>query len=158
MITVTQNFGTVADVAGAALNSLADGAYWQSASINNSVILGLWLEIFLTIVTTTTAGNDGSVDVYIAPSIDGGTDFAGGASGSQGSYSDSGNVDPDLLTFIGSVPIDASETTARTYEGYLQLPANVPEYFSIVLQNNTGAALASSGHAVEYRLNKFDSA
>jgi len=147
------SFGTNTALTVTNLQSVADGAGWQSANIDNTD--GLWAELFLTIATTTTAGDaSGTVDVYLAASTDGGTDHAGGATGSEGGYTDSADVDPDNLRFIGSVPVDASETTARTYRHHIVVH-DLPEDFAIVCINNSGAALAASGNAVEYRLNKI---
>lgn len=157
MATVTVNYGTNTALTVTNLHSLGDGSYWQSASINNSTIKGLWVEVFITILTTTTAGTNGTVELYIANSTDGGTDFAGGASGSEGTYTDTANVDPDDLEYIGTMQVDATETTARTYK-WRGSHHNVGEHFSFVIRNNCGAALGASTNAVEYRLNKYDSA
>lgn len=156
MATVTTNFGTNTALTVTNLHSLGDGAWWQSAAIDNGTIKGLWMELFVTILTTTTAGSDATVDIYIAGSTDGGTDFAGGASGSEGSYTVTGNSD-EQLRLIAAIPIDASETSARTYEWH-GVVHDIPEDFSLLIQNNTGTALGASTNAVEYRLNKYDSA
>ena len=53
------------------LNSLADATYWASATYVNSTNLSFEVDVFITILTTTTAGADGSVDIWVAPSVDG---------------------------------------------------------------------------------------
>lgn len=156
MTTTTQNFGTNTALTVTNLHSLGDGAWWQSAVIDNGTVKGLWMELFITILTTTTAGSDDFVDVYLAGSTDGGTDFAGGASGSEGSYTVVGNSDEQLEP-IASIPIDASETTARTYKKRLVVH-DIGEDMAILINQNTGTALGSSVNAVEYRLHKYDSA
>ena len=134
------------------LQSLGDDSYWQSAVIDNAGG-AFTMEIFLTIVTTTTAGSaTGRVDVFIAGSTDGGTDFAAGASGSEGSFTDSANTRIRQARLIGTMPVDASETTARTLK-YHFITAQLPEDFAILIGNQTGTGLGSSGNAVEYRLN-----
>jgi hypothetical protein len=143
-------FGTNTALTVTNLHSLGDGSWWQSASIDNSSSLAEEAHLFITILTTTTAGSDGFVDVYLAASQDGGTDFAGGASGSEGSYTVTGNSD-EQLRFVASIPVDASETTARTYE-FHTVVHDLPERFSILMENNTGAAIGSSTNAVEYQL------
>lgn len=158
MATATVNFGTASALTVTNLHSLGDGSYWQSAVVDNGTIKGMWAEVFLTIATTTTAGDaDGHVELYYAGSVDDGTDFSGGASGSEGSYTDSGDVDPDDLEIVGVMPIDASETTARTYKKRFVIPY-ISEDFALVIRNQSGAALASSGNAVEVQINKYDSA
>jgi len=156
MATVTTNFGTNTALTVTNLHSLGNAAYWQSAAIDNGTVLGLWAELFVTIVTTTTAGSDGSVKVYLAGSTDGGTDYAGGASGTEGSYTVIGNSD-EQLQYITSIPIDASEIIARTYKKRIVIH-DLPEDFAILIKNDTGTGLAASGNLVEYRLNKYDSA
>jgi len=115
MATVTTNYGTNTALTVTNLHSLGNGSWWQSASIDNTSTKALWMEVFVTILTTTTAGSNANVDVYLAGSNDGGTDYAGGASGSEGSYTVTANSS-DQLRFIGSMPVDASETTARTFK------------------------------------------
>ena len=147
------SFGTNTSLTVTNLQSLGDNSFWQSAKIDNTD--GLWAEVFLTIVTTTTAGDAiGRVDIYIAGSNDGGTDFAGGATGTEGTYTDSANTRVAQLRQVGSMTIDASETTARTLKFQVAVQ-DLPEDFAIVLGNQTGTAIASSGNAVEYRLNKI---
>lgn len=157
MATVTANFGTNTALVVTNLQSLADDALWQSANISNDTVLGTWYEFFVTIGTTTTAGNAlEGMDIGIAGSTDGGTDHAGGASGTEGSYTDTANQFRNLSPKL-FMPIDASETTARTFTHHFVL-YDPPEDFAVVIRNRSGAALAASGNAVEYRLNKHDSA
>lgn len=66
------------------LNSLTSTSYWASATFVNTTNLAYEVEIFITILTTTTAGSSGSVDVYAAGSTDGGADFAGTVTGAGG--------------------------------------------------------------------------
>lgn len=156
MATATQNFGTNTALTVTNLHSLGDGSWWQSASIDNGTIKGMWAEIFVTILTTTTAGSDATVDIYYAGSTDAGTDFAGGASGSEGSYTVTGNSN-EQLKLIDSMPVDATETTARTYK-FRTIVHDIGEDFAILIQNNTGTALGASTNAVEYRIHKYDAA
>lgn len=156
MTTTTQNFGANTALTVTSLHSLGDGSWWQSNKIDNGVIKGFWMELFITILTTTTAGSDGTVDVYLAGSTDGGTDFAGGASGTEGTYTVVGNSEQQL-ELVGAISIDATETTARTYKSRLTVH-DIGEDFSILIENNTGAALGATVNAVEYRLHKYDSA
>lgn len=155
MATATQNFGANGTLT-MTLNSLADGAWRQSAAIDNGTIKGFWMELFVTILTTTSAGSNASVDFYLAASNDGGTDFAGGASGSDAAYTVVANSN-DQFRFIGAMPVDASETTARTFKHSIVVH-DIGEDFSIVAENNTGVALGASTCLVEYRLHKYDSA
>lgn len=157
MATITQDFGTNTSLTVTNLHSLADGSFWQSSAIDNGTTKGFILELFITIATTTTAAsNVGYIDVYYAGSTDGGTDFAGGASGTEGSYTNSGNNNVRHMELIASLYCDATETTARTFE-YRRNFRDIGEDFSIVIGNQSGAALASSGNLVEYRIHRADS-
>jgi len=152
----TQNFGANTALTVTNLHSLGDGAWWQSDVIDNGTIKGMWMEVFVTILTTTTAGNNATCGVYMAASVDGGTDFEGGASGTEGSYTIVANSE-DQLTSIGSMPVDASEVTARTFKKRFVVH-DIGEDFSILIENNTGVAIGATVNAVEYRIHKYDSA
>lgn len=158
MATVTQNFGTNTALTVTNLHSLADGSFWQSAVIDNGTVKGMWIELFITILTTTSAASAvGTIDVYYSGSTDGGTDFAGGASGSEGSFTNSANNSVNHMELIGSLYCDATETSARTFKYRLAF-GPIGEDFAIVIGNNSGQALGASTNAVEYRLHKYDSA
>lgn len=156
-MSIDASFGSNTALTVTNLQSLADEGYWQSATIDNGTVKGTWMEIFLTIVTTTTAGDaNGAVIVFLAGSTDGGTDFAGGATGSEGTFADTANLDHRHMRRVGMRSCDASETTARTYK-YHFLVKDLPEDFTLVVKNESGTTLASSGCACEYRLNKHTS-
>ena len=159
MATATVNFGANTALTVTNLQSLADGSYWQSAAIDNGTIKGFWAEVFVTIVTTTTAAADalGSIDLFMASSVDGGVDFQGGASGTEGSYAITGNNDEKHLDLVRSFSCDAIEVVARTYK-YRAVLHNLAEDFALIIANQSGAALAAAGCAVEYRIHKYDSA
>lgn len=157
MATAEQNFGTTSVLVVTNLHSIADDAFWQSVKVDNSVIKGFWLEVYLTIVTTTTAAADalGVINLRLAASEDN-TLFAGQLTGVEGAYSDTLNLDHRHTTPMASFSCDASETTARTYR-YRAILHNVPEFFALLVENKSGAALAAAGNVVEYRINKYDS-
>lgn len=158
MTTATQNYGTTSVLTVTALQSLADDAFFQSDSIDNSVILGFWAEVFLTIVTTTSAAADanGTINLRMAASEDD-TIFAGQLTGSQGSYSDTLNLDHRHTTPVASFSCDAIETTARTYR-YRAIIHDLPKYFALLVENKSGQALAASANVIELAIHKYDSA
>jgi len=131
------------------LQSLGNNGYWQSASISNATVLGLWLELFITIATPATGSATGYIEVFYAGSTDGGTDFAGGASGTQGPYSTSSSNDPGAMEHLGRFPCDATGATSKKYR--IAVPY-IGEHFAIVIKNVCGASLSATGNAVEYRL------
>ncbi len=143
------------------LHSLSDAAAWQSDDMDNEATEdAVWADIMVRIGTTTTAGDaTGYCDVYVAKSIEATPDYAGGASGSEGSYSPSPSLAEQLknLKFIGRVACQADETTARTYEAVFSLPPfSLPQNWSIVIVNETGTGLAASGNEVHVSNNQGD--
>ena len=135
------------------LSSLADAAYWVSSVFDNTNIRAHTLEIFITLDTTTTAGTSGSIDVFIAGSVDGGTNFAGGiTTESDATYSPVGD---DMLHWklLGSLNYTA-ETTARVMKKRFSM-YDIPKHFKLVILNDTGTALGSGNTAIELNAIKF---
>ncbi len=131
------------------LQSLADNAFWESAALENDTTKAQVKELFITIATTTTAGDAGGfAAVYIAGSVDGGTDYEGTApDGTESTETFDASMERNM-DLVATIPIDASETTARTFRQRVRIGLP-PKDYVVVLENQTGAALASSGNAVE---------
>ncbi len=157
MATATQNYGTIVDgLTLTALQSLADDAFWQSDKQSNTTILGFWMEVWLTIVTTTSAGDaNGVINLRLGESEDD-TLFTGQMTGSEGTYSDTLNLDHRHTRPLQSFPCDAVETTARTYR-YKAIVHDMPQQFAFLIENKSGQALASSNNVLEYAIHKYDS-
>lgn len=157
MATATVKYGTEATLVVAALHSLADDGFWQSAEQSNAVILGFWAEVFLTIVTTTGVGDaNGVINLRMgAGRVTG--ELAGQLTGSEGGYDDLLNLDHRHTTPVASFSCDAIETTARTYK-YRAVIHDLPEFFAFLIENKSGQALASAGNEVRVRIHKYDSA
>jgi len=157
MATATQVFGITNVLTVTNLHSLGDNAFWQSAKITNNVILGFWAEVYVTIVTTTSAGDaNGVINLRMAASEDD-TLFAGQLTGSEGSYADTANLDHRHTSQVASFPCDASEVTARTYR-YRAVIHDLPKFFALLIENKSGQALASAANVVEYSIHKYASA
>lgn len=157
MATATVNFGTATNLTVTNLQSLGDDAFWQSDEIDNDVILGFWAEVFITIVTTTTAGDaSGVVNLRMGAGRATGQ-LAGQMTGTEGTYADTANLDHRHTTPVASFSCDASETTARTYK-YRAIIHDLPEFFALLIENKSGQALASAGNEVRVRIHKYDSA
>ena len=146
------SYTTVAPPTVIALNSLASTAYWTSPNFDNDINLAFEVEIFITILTTVTAGTTGSCNVYIAGSVDGGTDYAGGVTGTDAAWTPLGD-DVSHLQALGSLKY-TSEVLARTQRKRFVL-SNVPKDFKIVIYNGTGAALGATTCAVEWNAIKY---
>lgn len=147
------SYTTVSAPAVTALNSLASAAYWVSPDFDNATNLAYELDIFITLLTTTTEGTTGTVDVYIAGSNDGGTNYAGGiTTQSDATYTPTGD-DVSELRFLMSFTYTA-ETTARTLEKLARLH-DIPKNFKLVVYNGTGTGLGATTCAVEYQSIKY---
>jgi hypothetical protein len=113
---------------------LANGGTAVSSAIDNSTNGYLSAEFQIRVRTGTVAGTP-TVTVYILRSIDGGTD-----------YDDSTNVNnPEVLRQI------STPTATTTYTSSIRVES-LPQYFKIMLVNNTGGALDSTGsnHYIKY--------
>ena len=135
-----------------ALNSLASTAYWASPNFDNETNLAYEVEVFVTLLTTTTAGTAGSCDVYLAGSNDGGTDYAGDVTGSDAAWVPVGD-EVSELRFLGALAY-TSETTARTQKQRF-LITDIPKDFKLVVYNGTGTALGATTCAVEWNSIKY---
>jgi hypothetical protein len=157
MAEATQVYGTTTPLTVTNLHSLGDDAFWQSDKITNAAVKGFWAEVYVTIVTTTGVGDaNGVINLRMAASEDN-TLFAGQLTGSEGSYSDTLNLDHRHTTPVASFPCDALEATARTYR-YRAIIHDLPEFFAFLIENKSGQALASGSNVVEYRIHKYASA
>lgn len=157
MATATLNFGSIANLVVTALQSLVDDGFWQSDEQDNSAIKGFWAEIFLTIVTTTTVGDaNGVINLRVASGYVT-TALSGQLTGSEGAYLDTLNRDHRHTDAVRSFSCDASEATARTYK-YRAVIHNLSEFLALLIENKSGATLASAGNEVRVRIHKYDSA
>jgi len=136
------------------LQSLASSATagWQSARISDVSTKALDYTIFVKLTTANTApANDKAAYVYISPamSTDGGTTWLhadGGTgtlpSGSEGTYT---IASPNNLKLLGVL---SYTTQQMVMQGSFNLSGAVglsmPEGFSIIIVNYTGAALSTS--------------
>ncbi len=136
------------------LNGLANGAYWVSPDVDNNTILGIEIEALLTLVTTVLAGVNGAVQIYIAGSIDGGSNYAGGiTSESDAVYVPLGD---DVSHWSPNNVISyTSETLARTPKKRIVVNSPVPRNFKFIVFNNTGTPLDAAGNSIALNSIKY---
>lgn len=127
-----------------AMDSLASGAY-VSAGVITALSSGkVPLEILLEVeVTPGTVAAPRQVTVFCQRSIDNSSFETGPTSGTS-------TTDEANLTFIGVLPCASNSTLQRGMFSLTQALGVIPPYARIVIKNETGAALAASGHAVYY--------
>jgi hypothetical protein len=162
MSTVKKSPGSYTTLTVTHLNSLANSqtAGWQSAVIDDSgtgSVDALDYEIAVSLtMANTAAGNDKTAYVYVAPAMytgaawlfnDGGTTTL--PSGSEGTYT---IAIPNNLRLLMALNYT---TQQQVIQGTACLSNAVGQYipdgFSIIIVNYTGAAIAASGNIVAYK-------
>ncbi len=163
MATQTISYGTHSALTVTNLNSLANSATagWQSDLIDNRTEKAIDYEILVELdMASTGAANDKAVYVYISPAYhdgsawhytDGGT---AAPSGSEGTYTIAA---PHNFRRLGVL---AYTTTGQVVKKVMHLSSAVgqtmPDGFSIIIINYTGAAVAASANVVAVKPIKYD--
>ena len=143
MATINSIVGARTTLTTSALNSLASGAYASAGIINHAPNdpLDVLVEVR---VTPGTVAAPNQVLVFAKGSLDGTNFTSGPESGTTA-------TDENNLVFVGSVPCNSNATEQA---GIFSLAAAfggvLPQASKIIVKNETGAALASSGNAVYY--------
>lgn len=144
MATTNIAYATAASVTLTA-TSLADGSWRQSTAVDNTTNLYMDAHIGGSIQTGTTPTANGTIDIYAYGTYDG-TNYTGGASGTDGAYTADG--EELLFPLLLSITVDATSdqdyvfgpvSVAQAFGGVL------PSKWGIVIENNTGAALNATG-------------
>lgn len=142
MATVTELFSGSAAITCSA-STLANNAARESAAIDNSA--NLYLDALVQIALTVASGGvaTGTVVVYAAASVDGGTTWGGECTGADAA------ITPDNPPNL--VPLGVIATPTTTGGTFKSQPLSVaqafggtlPQRWSIVVQNLSGAALSA---------------
>lgn len=162
MATVNEAFGSHTSLTITNLNSLASSATagWQSVRIDNTSTKALDYEIAIKLDMANTApANDKAVYVFASVAYydgsswyqsDGGTTTL--PSGSEGTYTIGGVTTTNNLVQLGRLAYTAQD---QIIQGVFFLSnavgRSMPDGFSIIIVNYSGAAVASSGNMVAYK-------
>lgn len=157
------NYGSYQSMTVTNLNSLANSATvgWQSARVDNQTsVKAMDYEIAIKLTMANTApANDKAVYVYISPAMttDGGTTWIhadGGTatlpSGTESAYtiaSPNNLIQLGVLNYTTQNQIIQANLLLSASFGY----GSIPDGFSIVIVDFTGAAVAATGNIVAYR-------
>jgi hypothetical protein len=142
MTTITAAAGSRTNLTSSALNSLASATYVSAGTIDVSATDPLDVVIEVEATPGTVSGNKQLV-VFLKVSFDN-TNF------STGPESGTTTTDETNLRFLGTLPLGTSSAQQRGAYSVMGALGYVPPYFKVVVKNDSGAALASSGHAVNY--------
>jgi hypothetical protein len=139
-----------------ALASMASSttAGWQSAVVDNTTNLYADAQVMVVLDFANTApANEKTAYVYAAGGIESGV-LTNPASGSQGSITLLDiTTTAQALKLIGTVPYTTQDEAveAGPFSVGLAFGGMLPDFWSIVIMNYSGAALAASGHTVKWR-------
>lgn len=142
MASITAVVGAKTALTTSALNSLASATYVSAGTIDltSDDPLDVLVEVAATPGTVT--GNR-QVVVFAKVSLDGSTWTSGPETGSTA-------TDEPNLKFIGTVPCNTNSTQQINTLSVVSALGFIPPHLEIVVKNDTGAALAASGHSVHY--------
>lgn len=133
---------TWATIMSTELNSIANGnAILATTALDNSSNLDLFADFSVHLASLTPTGVP-FVALFLYPLNDDGSTYGDGRFGASASGTPPGNY------YIGSVPVVA---TVGAQNGTIRGVIIPPGSFKLVLWNQTGPALASSGNTVKWR-------
>lgn len=142
MATTTLQVGSKTTLTTSALNSLASGTYVSAGTIDVSASDPVDVIVEVEVTPGTVSGNK-QVVVFAKTSLDN-TNFT------TGPESGTTTTDEPNLLFLGTVPVNTNATQQRKEFPLSALIGFVPPYTKIIIKNDSGVALASSGHGVYY--------
>lgn len=143
MTTGTLPQGTRTSLTTSAMNSLANGTYVSCGTITHGTNDPLDCLIEVKVTPGTVSGNKQAV-VFVRGSLDG-TNFE------SGPVSGTTTTDEPNLRYVGIIPLNTNSTAQTRVFSLAQAYKGVLPYASeVVVKNDSGAALAASGHHVYY--------
>lgn len=145
MSTIKLGHGSRTALTTSALNSLGSATYVNAGTItwssSSKVPVTSKLEVE---ITPGTVSGSKQVLVFAQLSMDGTNFETGPTSGTT-------TTDEPDLTYIGAVPCNTNSTLQRKqFDLAASFGGALPYAAKIIIKNETGAALAASGHAVYY--------
>lgn len=137
--------------------TLANNEIGCTAAVDNSATDKYFVDVLVGGKIQAATSSDGTYDFYAVGSLDGGTTFSGGASGTD---SEQSGVTVGHMMFLGAVVVSGNNTyefgpwsVASAFGGVM------PDQWAIVVDNNTGqAATAAANHEIHYLGIEYESA
>lgn len=142
MATITAIVGSKTALTTSALDSLVSTGYVSSGTIDLTAADPLDVLVEVAVTPGTVAGNKQLV-VFAKVSLDGSTWTTGPETGTTA-------TDEPNLRFLGTVPCNTNATQQVNTLSVVSALGFIPPHLEIIVKNDTGAALAASGHSVHY--------
>lgn len=142
MATITAIVGSKTALTTSALNSLANSTYVSAGTVDLTAADPLDVLVEVAATPGTVSGNK-QVVVFAKVSLDGTTWTTGPETGTTA-------TDEPNLRFLGTVPCNTNAAQQVNTLSVISALGYVPPHLEIVVKNDTGAALAASGHSVHY--------
>lgn len=144
MATVKQIVGSRTLLTNSALDSLASATYVSAGTLTHNTNQPLDVMIEVTAVPPGTITSNKQLLVFAKASLDGTNWSTGPASGT-------GALDEPDLYPVGSLPLNTNSVAqTKTFSLAAAFGGKLPHSSEIIVKNETGAALAASGHSVYY--------
>lgn len=141
---ITTAWGSKTTLTTSALNSLASATYVNAGTIDLTTPDPLDVAVEVEATPGAVSGNKQLV-VFAKASFDG-TDF------STGPETGTTATDEPNLYLLGVLPLNTNSTQQRKAFSVISALGFVPPHLEVVIKNDSGAALAASGHMVSYAL------
>lgn len=146
MTTIKYTLGTRAALTTTALDNLASATYVSAGTITLASASKTPLDVLVEVaVTPGTVASNKQVVVFLKESLDG-TNFG------TGPESGTTATDEPNLVFLGVVPCNTNATQQRAVFSLSGACGGVlPFAAKVIVKNETGVALAATGHSVYYQ-------
>ena len=142
-------YGTNNQAITCTFTSLTNNSQRQSTAIDNTSNVFIEALVFVTVKSgASSTSSTGYVNVYAYGTVDGGTNYSDGASGSDGSIT---LTAPPNMRLIGTINVVANATTYKggPFAVSVAFGGVLPDHWGIVIENKTGGTLdASIGTAI----------
>lgn len=154
MADIKTKYGTQNQPITITLNSLADDGKRASTAIDNTT--NCFLDALVQLIITTSASapaGDKNLLVYAYGSVDGGTTYSGAATGTDAAYGGVAGQLIDNCVLIGIISVDAA---SEAFESNAFSIANafggkLPDHWGIIIKNQYGGSLHTSGCSAKYQ-------
>lgn len=149
MADIKTKYGASGQAVTITLTSLGNNNAQQSAAVDNSA--NQFLDALVSVVIAPAGSgvaSTGFVAVYAYGTVDGGTTYSAGCSGSDAWFT---GIKANLR-FLGTVSCPSNGVTGiGTFSVANAFGGQLPQKWGIVVENVTGASLAASGSSVAYQ-------